>query len=202
MNIPSDCVIVEHTSGVWSYHIARKERFGLSLCGKPTMHTGIQTWGVESQNESMTYRWCSKCAGLVKPKDETGLGHRIVAARKRKGWTQRGLSKAAKVSRSSLSEIEAGLTSPRGPTLIKLSHTLGVTIHYLLTGEEFSPGPRDVTVPAALVELAEDEQIPFGELQFLLYLDGRMTMRRTYEPLSKAQWKVRYDRFRELVGQA
>ncbi len=202
MNIPPDCLVVEHTSGVWSYHLARKERLGLSLCGKPTMHTGISVWGMKSANDHMSYKWCLRCSKFAMPRGTIGLGTRITEKRIEKGWDQVGLARRAGLSSSSISEIENGQTNPLGPTLVKLSHALGVSIHYILTGES-QLRMEDVAMPDELAGLVREEGIPLADIELLLYVDGRTETRwgeGALKPLSAAQWTTRYNKFKELIG--
>ncbi len=80
------------------------------------------------------------------------LGKRIAYARKRKGWSQNRLEKAAKLSLGMASRLEHDERAPTPDTLIKVSSALGVRVDWLLTGV----APMEVEEPAS----ARSDRIP------------------------------------------
>jgi transcriptional regulator with XRE-family HTH domain len=73
------------------------------------------------------------------------IGRRLRELRKRAGLSQRELS-APGVSYAYISRIEAGARRPSVKALRQLAPRLGVSVHYLETGEE---DPRDVLLDLA-----------------------------------------------------
>ena len=70
---------------------------------------------------------------------ETTLGKRISSLRKEKELTQEGLAGLLGISPQAVSKWENDLTCPDINLLPKLSHTLGVSVDELLTGEAEKP---------------------------------------------------------------
>lgn len=67
--------------------------------------------------------------------DNSGIGPRVRAARKRLGWSREALAFHAEISWSAIAQVESGRrTNLRPSTLIALSRALGVTVDYLITG--------------------------------------------------------------------
>ena len=56
-------------------------------------------------------------------------------ARFNKGLTQEALAKLAEVSRSCISDLEAGVSRATAPTAKKLAEALGVEVHQLASNE-------------------------------------------------------------------
>lgn len=57
--------------------------------------------------------------------------------RKKKGYSQLKVAMDLNISREAISYYENGLRCPNLETLLKLSDYFNVSIHYLITGEEF-----------------------------------------------------------------
>lgn len=58
--------------------------------------------------------------------------------RKKKGYSQLKVAMELNISREALSYYETGKRNPDLNMLIKMSEYFNVSIHYLVTGEEFS----------------------------------------------------------------
>lgn len=88
---------------------------------------------------------------------EITLGQRIRQRRKQIGLSQKGLSKSAGVSESSISLWESDNTAPRGANLHKLASALQCSPTWILFGDEDktpeAPRPTDTSA-----KLKEDEQ--------------------------------------------
>ncbi|WP_338510117.1 LexA family protein [Erwinia aphidicola] len=67
---------------------------------------------------------------------KTTVGERIRARRKELRLTQKDLAAKVGVSHVSISQWEKDETSPRGDNLLALAKAMGVTAHYISTGEE------------------------------------------------------------------
>ena len=57
--------------------------------------------------------------------------------RKKKGYSQLKVAMDLNISREALSYYENGMRCPNLEMLVKLSDYFNVSIHYLITGEEF-----------------------------------------------------------------
>lgn len=57
--------------------------------------------------------------------------------RKKKGYSQLKVAMDLNISREALSYYENGMRCPNLEMLVKLSEYFNVSIHYLITGEEF-----------------------------------------------------------------
>ena len=68
------------------------------------------------------------------------FGERLARARKEKNITQEQLAEMLGVSRQSVSKWESELGYPEAEKLIELSRRLGVSLDYLLRGEERAEG--------------------------------------------------------------
>ena len=68
-----------------------------------------------------------------------GIGPRIQALRRSRGWTQGQLALALKVSRQAVSKWEAGQSMPDGENIVALSRLFGVSTDSLLLGEAVMP---------------------------------------------------------------
>jgi len=64
-----------------------------------------------------------------------GLGARIKAQRKQKGWSQKELASQVDVGFSLLNKYEGGFHAPPVDKLAKLAEVLDTTVDYLLLGE-------------------------------------------------------------------
>ncbi len=64
------------------------------------------------------------------------LGERIFRWRDEKGWTQSELARRARISRTTLSNLESGSTrSPSSATIYRIAGAFEVKAYELLTGE-------------------------------------------------------------------
>lgn len=61
----------------------------------------------------------------------------LYAIRKKKGYSQLKVAMDLNISREAISYYENGQRCPNLEMLVKLSDYFGVSIHYLITGEEF-----------------------------------------------------------------
>lgn len=62
----------------------------------------------------------------------TNIGTAIRAARERKGRTQTELGRLAAVDQSTVSRIEAGLTTPGSDVLLRIARALGMPVSELI----------------------------------------------------------------------
>lgn len=64
------------------------------------------------------------------------IQERIKQVRKEKGWTQTDLGNRLNVRQSMVGQYESNKQPPKIPTLKKIADALGVTLEWLVTGEE------------------------------------------------------------------
>ncbi len=62
----------------------------------------------------------------------------LYTIRKKKGYSQLKVAMDLNISREAISYYENGLRCPNLEMLVKLSSYFNVSIHYLITGEEFT----------------------------------------------------------------
>lgn len=81
--------------------------------------------------------------------ERVGIGDRVLAARRRLGWTREMLAVRSGLSWSAVTQVESGRrTNLRPATLAGLADALGVTIDYLVDG---GAAPRPLLVHRALI---------------------------------------------------
>lgn len=125
------------------------------------------------------------------------INDRIREARSIAKMTQDALAKRLKLTKSTISQWESGMTTPNGKNLINLAEALNVSPEWLLTG--VVPGTKEVT-PNARVEggfsvwdsatpLEDDEvEIPFYQEVELSAGNGN------YADLNRSGGKLRFAR--------
>lgn len=103
--------------------------------------------------------------------DRDGLGERLRAARKGKGWTQEDLAERAGVRALTVSRHERGASSaPSADTIAAFASALGVTTEYLLHGADLEvtrtpglpPGLEEYLRTIELDDLERECLIAFG----------------------------------------
>lgn len=62
----------------------------------------------------------------------------LYTIRKKKGYSQLKVAMDLNISREAISYYENGMRCPNLEMLVKLSNYFNVSIHYLITGEEFT----------------------------------------------------------------
>ena len=84
------------------------------------------------------------------------IGSRIAFLRRRKGMTQEGLASLLAVSPAAVGAYEQGRRSPSAAMLVELSHVLGVSTDFLLTGR---PGGYEEMGTAAAYSLQHRSEV-------------------------------------------
>lgn len=72
------------------------------------------------------------------------FGFRIKEARQRNGWSQEELANKLGTSKSVISGYETGKNDPAQSMVIRLSEVLGVSINWLMFGEEANQYPKNI----------------------------------------------------------
>jgi transcriptional regulator with XRE-family HTH domain len=99
------------------------------------------------------------------------LGRRIRQERAKRGWNQKQLAQASRISQATISRLEADqVTQLRSDALGRLAEALGVTVDYLvgLAKEPLAVGNPDpavrelVTTYAGLVAIERQQLVAYG----------------------------------------
>lgn len=119
------------------------------------------------------------------------IGRRVKKYRGERGITLTELAKRSKLSKSYLSEIEAGATPrPSGRTLYALADALGVTMSDLL-GRELLTN-KDEKTPASLEAFAQEHGLPEADVHMLASINFRGG-----QPRTKERWAHIYSAIRQ-----
>ena len=123
---------------------------------------------------------------------QVALGERIRQRRREKGQRAIDLANDARISKTYLSDLEAGkATKPSAPVLARLADALGTTVADLL--EEEGPS-QDAVIPTALRALAEEEGLAEADVRMLAAVRWRGE-----QPLDIADWRFLYEAVRRAV---
>ena len=126
------------------------------------------------------------------------LGGRVRECREQRGWTQREVAGAARISVTILSELENDHRAPGAQVLLRLADALGVSLDYLLRGTVSErPKRRRLVLPVELAEVAEEEGWSVREWSDLLAYRDMVVARRARagapeqrdNALSKEDWR-------------
>lgn len=135
---------------------------------------------------------------------ESTTGKRIARLREHLGIQQKELARQAGISVTYLSEIENDKRRMGSDALLRLADALGVSMDYLVRGEETASRPRQpVTVPSELWEVADEQQWSVGDTHALLKAHQIVVARRSKtsrndgRPLTKQEWIQLYTRLFE-----
>lgn len=66
------------------------------------------------------------------------IAHRIIALRKKQGWSQAQLARKLHISASAEGNYEQGRRLPNVETLILMAQLFNVSLDYLITGMEYN----------------------------------------------------------------
>ena len=75
---------------------------------------------------------------------------KLIALRKKAGWSQEELAERLNVSRQSVSKWESAQSMPDIDKIVQLSSLFGVTTDYLLKDEQYDPQPAAAETPSPL----------------------------------------------------
>ena len=84
--------------------------------------------------------------------ETTRIGSQLRALRKSKGWTQTDLAEKAGIKRTALGAYEEGRAEPRMGVLVRLAHTLNVSLDTLVLGGSVSPMEQDLRILPVLTD--------------------------------------------------
>ena len=135
---------------------------------------------------------------------ESTRGRRVALLREHLGMPQKELARQAGISVTYLSEIENDKRKMGSDALLRLADALGVSMDYLVKGEEAAPRPKQpVTIPSELWEAADEQQWSVGDTHALLKAHQIVVARRSKtsrndgRPLTRQEWIQLYTRLFE-----
>lgn len=125
------------------------------------------------------------------------VGSRIKARREELGWTQDLLGQKAGLSKGFLSDLENNKRGVSAEKLLDLARVLGVTLDYLMTGDEADrPCPTEIGIPTSLAHFAEREGLGFRKVLMLLKMRQQILAHRSAtdrEPGDDFDWQRFYE---------
>ena len=132
------------------------------------------------------------------------FGARIRTRRNGLDWSQEELARRAGISKGFLSDVENGKRGIRAETLLDLARVLGLSIDFLMTGEEGEEEQRrsEIEVPASLAEYASDAGLSFRTTLMLLDMRRQIIAHRSTrdrEPLGQIDWHGFYESVKEFL---
>jgi len=132
------------------------------------------------------------------------VGDRIRETREKRGLTQDQLAEKAKISKGFLSDAENNKRNISSQVLLRIAHSLGTSVDYLLQGKVRAPsktGP--VVIPANLSAAADELSLSFRETCELLDAHNSVFARRSnasQKELSVEDWKRFYLTIKKVFG--
>ena len=135
----------------------------------------------------------------------SSVGERIKERRVELSWTQEQLAQKAGISKSFLSELENSKRSVSADNLLDIARALGVSLDYLMTGEEgeeTETRPAEVQVPASLAKFAAEAGISFRQALTLLEMQRQIIAHRSTtkkKNLDRVDWRKFYECVKEFL---
>lgn len=125
------------------------------------------------------------------------VGGRLRLVRERRGLSLEALAERAEVSKSFLWEVENDRSGISGKRLLQVANALDASLEYLLRGQSPTPAdePEIIEIPRELGELAEEQQLTYGQTLALLEIDRSLVARRRRAGrphMSKQDWLQLY----------
>jgi len=133
------------------------------------------------------------------------VGERIKSRREELGWKQEDLAKRAEISKGFLSDLENGKRNVGADKLLDIARALKLSLDFLMTGKDAEGAkqpPRELQIPTALAEFAEDEGLTFRQAIALLEMQNQIIAHRSSTKkgeLKKSDWQKFYDAVKEFL---
>ena len=133
------------------------------------------------------------------------VGERIKSRREELGWKQDDLATKAGISKSFLSDLENGKRNVGADKLLDIARALTLSLDYLMTGkdaEKPTPISKELQIPAALAEFAEEEGLTFRQAIALLEMQNQIIAHRSSVKkgdLNKVDWQKFYEAVKEFL---
>jgi transcriptional regulator with XRE-family HTH domain len=110
------------------------------------------------------------------------LGDRIRERRTQLEWTQDALAQKAGISKGFLSDLENDKRNISADTLLDIARVLGLSLDYLMTGEDGDASIKNVVeIPAGLAALGQKEGLSFPKMLTLLQMRRQIVAHRSTE---------------------
>ena len=135
----------------------------------------------------------------------TTVGERIKSRREELGWKQDDLASKAGISKSFLSDLENGKRKVGADKLLDIARALSLSLDYLMTGKDSGDSKqssRELQIPTALAEFAEDEGLSFRQAIALLEMQNQIIAHRSSikkDNLDKVDWQKFYEAVKEFL---
>jgi len=130
------------------------------------------------------------------------LGDRIRNRRSKLGWTQEHLAEKAQISKGFVSDLETGARGVGADNLLEISQALGVTLDYLMKGDESEPENAQVHVPSSLSDFAKQEGLSFAQTLMLLDMRRQIKAHRSSshsDDLEQFDWRQFYEAVKQFL---
>lgn len=130
------------------------------------------------------------------------LGDRIRGRRQELGWTQDQLAVKAGISKGFLSDVENGKRSVSAGNLQELAQALGLSLDYLMKGDDSSGPVKEIQIPASLSEFASREGLSFKKTLMLLDMRRQIVAHRSdsnRDLKDDFDWRKFYESVKEFI---
>ena len=132
------------------------------------------------------------------------LGERIRMRRQELGWTQDQLAAKAGISKGFLSDVENGKRSVSAGNLQEIAQALGLSLDYLMRGDD-SPSPaKEIQIPASLSDFASREGLTFKQTLMLLDMKRQIVAHRSApnrDLTDDFDWQKLYESVKEFLSE-
>lgn len=132
------------------------------------------------------------------------LGERIRQRRMELGWTQDHLVSRAGISKGFLSDVENGKRNISAENLMVVAQVLGVSLDYLMKGDDTGPAQREIQIPVSLSEFARQEELSYRQTLTLLQMRQQILANRsaTARPASDDfDWRRLYESVKDFLDE-
>lgn len=135
----------------------------------------------------------------------TTVGERIRSRREDLGWKQDDLATKAGISKSFLSDLENGKRNVGADKLLDIARALNLSLDYLMKGEDVDTSKqpsRELQIPTALAEFAEEEGLTFRQAIALLEMQNQIIAHRSSakkSDLGKVDWQKFFEAVKEFL---
>jgi transcriptional regulator with XRE-family HTH domain len=131
------------------------------------------------------------------------LGERIKERRTALGWTLDVLAQKAGLSKGFLSDVENAKRSVSAEHLLDLARVLGLSLDYLMTGEEEQQNAQAIVeIPGPLAQFAGAEGLSFPKTLMLLQMQRQIVAHRSGSKKLAAEgfdWRKFYESVKDFL---
>ena len=132
------------------------------------------------------------------------LGERIKYIRNSLEWTQDRLAQESGLSKSFISEVENDKANIGGENLLRIANSLNTSLDYLMKGEPESKKNKEkaIEIPAALSEMAEENDLSYASTVTLLKTYNSLLARRSSKEkglMTKEDWRELYRKLKKYL---